>query len=53
MKLVTVLVSALVIFAIVILAGRKFRISSRYERTPRARNSWQDLDAGIDPSDKS
>ena len=53
MKLVTVLVSAVVIFAIAVLAGRKFRISSRYERTPRTRNPWRDLDEGIDPSDES
>ena len=47
-----ILVSAIVIFGVVLLAGRKFRISSRYEREPRAGNSWSDLDAGVDPTDE-
>ena len=38
-------------FAIVILAGRKVKLSSRYERSPKTLNSWSALDKGIDPSE--
>ena len=48
-----ILISAVVILAIVLLAGRKFRLSSRYERKPRTGNAWSDLDAGIDPTDEN
>ena len=44
-------VSAIFIFTIVILAGRKFKMSSRYERSPKTLNSWSALDKGIDPSE--
>ena len=37
--------------AAVILIGKKFRLSSRYERKPHTLNSWNALDKGIDPTD--
>jgi hypothetical protein len=42
--------AAVVVMAIVVLLARKFKISSRYERTPRQLNSWSALDKGIDPT---
>lgn len=47
-----ILISTIVIFIGVLLIGRKFRLSSRYERAPRTLNSWSALDKGIDPSDE-
>lgn len=47
-----ILVSAIIMCAIVIVAGRKLKLSSRYERSPRTLNSWSALDNGIDPSDE-
>lgn len=44
-------VSVVVIYATVVFIGRKFRISSRYERKPRVLNTWSALDKGIDPTD--
>ena len=44
-------VSAIIMFAFVILAGRKLKLSSRYERSPKTLNSWSALDKGIDPSE--
>jgi hypothetical protein len=44
--------SAIVLFTFVIVAGRKFKLSSRYERSPKTLNSWSALDNGIDPSDE-
>ena len=41
------------LFAIALLTGlisRKLKLSRRYERAPREKNSWQKLDHGIDPS---
>lgn len=49
---VAILISAIVIFIGVLLVGRKFRLSSRYERAPRTLDSWNALDNGIDPSDE-
>jgi hypothetical protein len=43
--------SVVVIYALVILIGKKFRLSSRYERKPRTLNNWSALDKGIDPTD--
>ena len=48
---VAVGISAIIMFAIVILAGRKVKLSSRYERSPKTLNSWSALDKGIDPSE--
>jgi hypothetical protein len=49
---VAIVMSAVVLCAIVILAGRKLKLSSRYERSPKTLNSWSALDKGIDPSDE-
>lgn len=47
-----VLISVVVIFVIVVLLGRKFNLSSKYERKPRELNTWSALDKGIDPTDE-
>ena len=44
--------SIIVVYAFAILMGKRFRISSRYERKPQVLNSWSALDKGIDPSDQ-
>ncbi len=46
-------ISAVFIFALVLLLGRRFHLSSRYERTPKTLNSWSALDKGIDPSEQA
>jgi len=48
---IAIIVSAFVIFGLVLLAGRKLHLSTRYERTPRTLDSWSAQDKGIDPSD--
>jgi hypothetical protein len=47
----TVAVMAVVVMVLVVLIGRKFKLSSRYERKPRVLNSWNALDKGIDPTE--
>ena len=42
---------AVVVLTLVVLIGRKFKLSSRYERKPRVLNSWNALDKGIDPTE--
>lgn len=42
---------AMVVMVFVVLIGRKFNLSSRYERKPRVLNSWNALDKGIDPTE--
>jgi hypothetical protein len=49
---VAIVISAVVVFAAVILIGKKFNLSSRYERKPRVLDSWNALDKGIDPTDE-
>lgn len=44
-------IATIVVMAMVLLLARKFRISARYERTPRQLNSWSALDKGIDPTE--
>lgn len=48
-----IFLSAVVIFTLVLIVGRKLRMSSRYERSPQVLNSWSALDNGIDPSDET
>ena len=43
-------VSVIVVFALVVLIGKRLRLSSRYERKPRTLNAWNALDKGIDPT---
>jgi hypothetical protein len=35
---------------VVVIIGRKFKISNRYERKPRELSAWNSLDRGIDPT---
>ena len=42
--------SLVVVSALVVLISKKFKLSSRYERTPRELNTWSSLDHGIDPT---
>ncbi len=44
------LISLGVVTVIVIVFGRKIRLSSRYERKPQILNNWNSLDSGIDPT---
>ncbi|MEI7539901.1 MAG: hypothetical protein WCJ89_00325 [Actinomycetes bacterium] len=43
--------SIVVVYAAVILIGKRFRLSSRYERKPHSLNAWNSLDKGIDPTE--
>ena len=45
-------VSVVIVYAITILIGKKFRISSRYERAPHTQDPWKALDKGVDPSEE-
>jgi hypothetical protein len=49
---VAIIISTVVVFAFVALIGKKFNLSSRYERKPQILNSWNALDKGIDPTDE-
>lgn len=43
--------SVVIVYTITILIGKKFRISSRYERSPQIQDPWKALDNGADPSE--
>ena len=45
-------VSILVVYGVVLLIGKKFKLSARYERKPRVLNTWSALDEGIDPTEQ-
>ena len=45
--------SIVIVYTITILIGKKFRISSRYERAPRIQDPWKALDKGVDPSEET
>lgn len=52
----SILISAIAVFILVALIGRKFKISSRYDRKSRDANTrdlnpWNALDKGIDPTE--
>jgi hypothetical protein len=49
----SILLSAIAVFILVAAIGRKFKISSRYDRGPRELNPWSALDKGIDPTEKN
>lgn len=38
------------VLTLVLIISKTFRLSSRYERTPRELNTWNAQDQGIDPS---
>ena len=42
---------AILVLVFVVFVGRKFNLSSRYERKPRVLNTWNALDKGIDPTE--
>jgi len=44
-------ISFVVVIAFVLLIGKRFRISTRYERKDRVVTPWNSLDQGIDPTD--
>jgi hypothetical protein len=47
---IAIALSILVVYSLVLLIGKKFKLSSRYERKPRVLNIWSALDEGIDPT---
>jgi len=44
-------ISFVVVIAVVILVGKRFRISKRYERKENILTPWNSLDQGIDPTE--
>ena len=44
-------ISFVVVIAIVLLIGKRFRLSARYERKERVLTPWNSLDQGIDPTE--
>jgi hypothetical protein len=44
-------ISFVVVIAIAILIGKRFRLSSRYERKEKVLTPWNSLDQGIDPTE--
>jgi len=51
-QFVSIGISVAIVYTIALLVGKKFRISSRYERSPQIQDPWKALDAGVDPSDE-
>ena len=49
-ELLPVFISLIIVFALVIVISKRFKLSSRYERKPRQLNTWSSLDHGIDPT---
>ena len=47
---IAIALSILIVYSLVLLIGKKFKLSSRYERKPRVLNTWSALDEGIDPT---
>jgi hypothetical protein len=48
---ISLAISFVVVIAIAILIGKRFRLSSRYERKEKVLNPWNSLDQGIDPTE--
>jgi hypothetical protein len=46
----SIAISLVAVFALVVLISKRFKLSSRYERQPRELNTWSALDHGIDPT---
>ncbi len=44
-------ISFVVVISIVLLIGKRFRLSARYERKERVLTPWNSLDQGIDPTE--
>jgi len=47
----SLVISFVVVIAIVLLIGKRFRLSARYERKERELTPWNSLDQGIDPTE--
>jgi hypothetical protein len=47
---IAIALSILAVYSLVLLIGKKIKLSSRYERKPRVLNTWSALDEGIDPT---
>lgn len=50
-QFISIGISVAIVYAIALLVGKKFRISSRYERAPQIQDPWKALDSGVDPSE--
>ncbi|MCF8521424.1 MAG: hypothetical protein K9F98_01090 [Candidatus Planktophila sp.] len=48
---ISLAISFVVVIVIVILIGKRFRLSSRYERKVKILTPWNSLDQGIDPTE--
>jgi hypothetical protein len=48
---ISLAISFIAVIAIAILIGKRFRISSRYERKEKVLTPWNSLDQGIDPTE--
>ena len=48
---ISLAISFIVVIAIAILIGKRFRLSSRYERKDKVLTPWNSLDQGIDPTE--
>lgn len=48
---ISLAISFVVVIAIVILIGKRFRLSTRYERKEKIQTPWNSLDQGIDPTE--
>jgi len=48
---ISLAISFVVVIAIAILIGKRFRLSSRYERKEKVLTPWNSLDQGIDPTE--
>ena len=46
-------ISVVVVYALTILIGKKFRLSTKYERSPQIQDPWKALDKGFDPSEET
>ena len=47
----SLVISFVVVIAIVLLIGNRFRLSTRYERKERVLTPWNSMDQGIDPTE--
>ena len=48
---ISLAISFVVVIAIALLIGKRFRLSSRYERKDKILTPWNSLDQGIDPTE--
>jgi len=48
---ISLAISFVVVIAIVILIGKRFQLSARYERKEKVLTPWNSLDQGIDPTE--